>query len=176
MTSSCLGGCKGGAGADQNQSWAAVLNCGHGLALQCPSCSGFAPVFTCCEIWSRFGRFLEEVGGCCPAHTHQAHTTSSWDHPIPALCYLHPSCTSPSLHGKHPHSSGSSTLNEIELSPSHGRGKLFKVEWQQAWELFMGSAQLGPFSRPRREEYSCMSSHHNRRTSHLTMAQDGLFC
>lgn len=45
------------------------------------------------------GDFWRRLGGCCPAHTHQGHTTSclqsisSWDNPILAPCSLHPSCT-----------------------------------------------------------------------------------
>lgn len=39
------------------------------------------------------GDFWRWLSGCCPADTHQAHKTHSWDDLIPAPCYLHPSCT-----------------------------------------------------------------------------------
>lgn len=126
---------------------------------------------------SRFGRLLEEVGwvlSCTytPRPHHQLpaeHQFLGQSHPSPLL--------SPSLLHLLPHSTGSlptalghQPSNEIELSPSRSRGQLFKVEWQQAWELFMGSGQLGSFSRPRREEYFYISSPHDRRTSHLSVA------
>lgn len=179
MTSSCLGVCKGGAEADQNQSWAAVLTlCGQGLPLQCPSCSGFAPVFICYEIWEQI---WETFGGGWVRVVLHIHTKAT----PPAACRASvpgtipsqppalsiPLAPSPSLHRKPPHCSGSSTLKRDRAQSIRSRGQLFKVEWQQAWELFMGSGQLGPFSRPRREEYFYISSpqDNDRRTSHLSV-------
>lgn len=130
MTSSCLGGCKRGAEADQNQSWAAVLPlCGHSLPLQCPSCSGFAQVFICCEIWEQIWVIFGGGWGGVVLHIHTK-PTQPVPGKIPAqpLAIYIPLAPSSSLLGKPPHCSVSSTLTGDRAQSISWQGTIVQSE------------------------------------------------
>lgn len=124
------------------------------------------------DLWRR-------LSGCCPAHTHQAHTTHSWDNPFPALFYLHPSCTfsltpweaSPVLWVINPHMRSSSVHLMAGDNCSEWSGHRYG---SSSWDLLSLDLPQDPGGR------NIPASSHITTGELLTplwdISQDGLFC